>query len=297
MLHHLVFVDLLELLQQMGEESSGHQFAFHTDDLIHLASVHIADQRQAAAAGARLFTLDDQVTIAIANERHAVVVQVGNDDFTAFTWPGRFPVLQDFHKQIVHRNMEPFMSVALRADQHEFPASVGVEHPGVQGLLDQLPLMVIKLLRTGDGGGDRVAFEAVVINVSGEVVEGSGEGDDASGPVTVDIVQATGHFGLGKIKAIEHPAVEKAVIHAGLQSLERGWRPHVNTPQVNRVATGLTPSPLVSQLGHRRAPLIAVPIQGELHRHAGRAAGAFVHDPDLIVLRDHFGFVSDPILP
>ena len=71
-------------------------------------------------------------------------MQVGEHDLAglAFTRGSLDAVLghDDLDDQVLHRQVEPVVSLALRADQHHLAAAVGVVHAGAERGLEIVPV-------------------------------------------------------------------------------------------------------------------------------------------------------------
>ena len=71
------------------------------------------------------------------------------------SWPGAVGVpssSSELDQQVFHGQVQAFVPVALRPDEHDLPRAIGLEHRGREHLLDQLPLKAVQLLGADDQG-------------------------------------------------------------------------------------------------------------------------------------------------
>ena len=144
-LDDLVLADhVVVVLEEMSEERAGEIRAVLSDDDRLHAPLDPADPRQPAAARARLCLVDRHCQIAdtIADEGHAEVVEVGDDDLAELPGTGRYAVLQDLHDVALRDHVVTGVCLALVGDAGELPAPVLVEHAAPERLRHDLPALL-----------------------------------------------------------------------------------------------------------------------------------------------------------
>ncbi len=234
----------------------------------------LSQQWQAASARAASEARDCPISRQIANERQAVVVQVGHDDVAFLTvCRGTTIVVDDFDDQMFGRQMKSLVTIALGAHQHELARAVRLEHRRAEHALDPLSLKIVQFLRADDDRLRRERLLPVFFQPAGERVERIGVGDQHVRPAAVVALEKQRHRRVAQVERIEHvPAVEPALVSVVLPLLAARPFSECYSPEIDLSRSRLGAGPGVTAMPGRHPPIVAVLVQTELEGRAARPA-------------------------
>ena len=134
----------------MREVRGGDVAAVRAEDDALDAPDDALDERQAAPARATAARRHGEVAEVIADERHATVVQVGDDHLADLAVRGRPAVPDHLHDVALGVHVVAGVRLALVRDAAELARTVFVEDAAAELPLDELPGLRRERLRRGD---------------------------------------------------------------------------------------------------------------------------------------------------
>src|SRR5579884_4218038 len=138
----------------MREEQSGQVAPPRQVDHIQSATGDSIHQRQVSSAGTDTLTGYAEVAHFVADERHAVIIQICQKDSADLTGPTERAVFFDkLDVEIIYVQVESAPALALCSNQHHLTAAVTVKDLAAEGLLNHLLLMLVDHF----GGSDDAA--------------------------------------------------------------------------------------------------------------------------------------------
>jgi hypothetical protein len=209
---------VIELPQVVREESAGQIAAVGPLDDGLDAPFDLADARRAppAAAGDRLVHRHREIADAIAKERHAEVVEVGDHHFAEFARLGRLSIAQDLDDVPLRHDMVPRVRLAFVRDAGELAAAVLVEHLASERRLDEPAALARKRLCAGHHGANVQVTAAVGLHPSGEQIERLGVAVEQDRPGVADRIDDLLHSAFGELEHRDEgpvsPRTEGAIV-------------------------------------------------------------------------------------
>src|SRR5882762_7161349 len=129
-------------------------------------------ERQAASAGAAAVRRDPDILDSVADERHAAVEQVGDDDRALLSRGGRRTIRpQEFDVQMLDVEMHALAPLAFAGDQTDLFAAVAVRDLAAEGRLDHLAFVRQQHHGGGNDASRPQILHSLLEQVAGEHVQ------------------------------------------------------------------------------------------------------------------------------
>src|SRR5579885_712219 len=137
LLNDLELAHAFQLIEEMGEELAMQELARWRGNDIGAAPFHDIHQRQAAPAATDTVAGAPQIAHLVANQRHGIIVQVGDGNHALFAWRHWLAIAQELGVVGFGQQVQALVMVALVSNIAHLPAAIAVKDFRAKGFLDQ----------------------------------------------------------------------------------------------------------------------------------------------------------------
>ena len=155
--------------------------------------------------------------------------------------------------------------------------------------------MRIEFFGSGNDRSYSLALKTVSVDKLCEIHHCRCKRYDSGRALVVNIIQAAPHLFISEIEAVEHLAIEHAVVEREFCLSNKRGAANIDAPYIESVLARFAIRPLVAAFGGSHASFITVAIERKFYRDSSGTAGGLVRDLVFVISGHHVLIAADDI--